>query len=362
VVIGVDARAAVEVPAGRGRVVRELLEALAKLPVDHTYRLYCRTPAELHLDDRFRWEVVDSPDPVWHVRTALAANRACDAFLSTNSYLTAWFLRVPTAIVVYDLIPFRPGTHPQRRAQLIEKATIRPALRRARSLVCISAATRDDLVELFPHAASKARVVLLAASESLRRPRGEDELLEVRRRHGLEGSFVLCTGTLEPRKNLARLIEAFVGLPPELSETHTLALVGPRGWEAEEIHRQIAAESAHVKLLGYVSDDDLAALYQECTLFCYPSLYEGFGLPVLEAMTCGAPVLTSRVSSMPEIAGDAAVYVDPLDVVDMRMRLERLLGSSGERGALAARGRARSSQFSWARTAQEMQACMQAIN
>jgi glycosyltransferase involved in cell wall biosynthesis len=361
VIIGVDARAAAEVPAGRGRVVRELLEALAGLPGEHSYVLYCRRPGDLALDGRFRWETVESPDPLWHLRTALAASRACDVFLSTNSYLTAWFLRVPTAIIVYDLIPFRPGAHAQRRSQLIEKATIRPALRRARSLVCISEATRSDLVELFPYASPKARVVRLAVSDRLRRTRSEAELASVRGRLGLDGSFVLCAGTLEPRKNLVRLIDAFIGLPDELRAPHMLAVVGPKGWEAEEIHRRISEAGASVKLLGYVSDDELAALYQACTLFCYPSLYEGFGLPVLEAMTCGSPVLTSRVSSMPEIAGDAALYVDPLDVADIRAGLVRLLSSEEERRSLAERGRTRAANFAWERTAREMLEALEAL-
>ncbi len=361
-IIGVDARAAAEVPAGRGRVVRELLEAVAKLPGEHAYELFCRRPAqELELDGRFRWQSIDAPDPLWHVRAAVAANRSCHVFLSTNSYLTAWFLRVPCAIVVHDLIAFRHGTHPQRRAALIERATIRPALRRAAALLCVSNATRSDLAELFPRAASKASVTPLAVSERLRRPRSDEEVRAVRARHGLEGAFVLFTGTLEPRKNLVRLVDAFAGLPEELRASHTLALVGPRGWEAEEIQRRIEAAGAQVRLLGYVSDDELAALYQACTLFCYPSLYEGFGLPVLEAMTCGAPVLTSRVSSLPEVGGDGAAYVDPLDVADIRGVLARLLASEGERRALAERGRARAAAFSWERTACEVLGALERI-
>ncbi len=191
--------------------------------------------------------------------------------------------------------------------------------------------------------------------------RDTGELDEVRARHGLPGSFVLCTGTLEPRKNLLRLIDAFVALPDELRAGHELALVGPRGWEAEEIEQRVAAHSAVVRVLGYVSDDDLAALYQSCTAFCYPSLYEGFGLPVLEAMTCGAPVLASDIPSLREVAGDAALYVDPLDTDAIRAGLERLLGSGDERGALAERGRGRAQEFSWDRTARELLAALDVV-
>jgi glycosyltransferase involved in cell wall biosynthesis len=348
------------VPAGRGRVVRELLEAIAKLPHEHRFLLYCRTPADgLALDERFEWRRVGAPDPLWHLLTALRANRECGAFFSTNSYLTAWFTRVPTAIEIYDLIPFQPGAQAQRRAALIERATIRPALRRARSLICISEATRDDLIRHFPIADGKARVAQLAAGERFNASRPPEDLAAVTRRLGLDGPFVLCTGTLEPRKNLRRLIEAFVGLPDDLRGT--LALVGPKGWENEEFEQLTRSHAADVKLLGYVSDDDLAALYQACTVFSYPSLYEGFGLPVLEAMACGAPVLTSRVSSMPEIAGEAARYVNPLDAGDIRAGLTELLESADLRESLSAAGREQAAKFSWERTARETIEALEAL-
>src|SRR5439155_10747587 len=157
------------------------------------------------------------------------------------------------------------------------------------------------LTRRFSGIESKSSVVPLAASETLTTEVPADE---VRRRYGLEQPFVLSTGTLEPRKNLQRLIEAFARLPDELRRKHLLVLVGPRGWEESEIVRQAEAEG--VRLLGHVPDEDLGALYRLCTVFCYPSLYEGFGLPVLEAMQAGAPVVTSNVSSLPEVGGDAA--------------------------------------------------------
>src|SRR4051812_43807911 len=129
--IGIDARAAAEVPAGRGRYVRELLRAL---PRSHDYVLYAREPWQGATD--LEWRTIEAPDPVWHLRAARAASRECEVFYSTNSYLTAWFTRIPTVCTVYDLIPWMPDMNPQRRAALIEKATIRPALRRCAGLVC----------------------------------------------------------------------------------------------------------------------------------------------------------------------------------------------------------------------------------
>lgn len=350
-IVGVDARAAAEVPAGRGRYVRELLRALAALPDDGTrYVLYCREPAELGLDDRFRWRQVALPDPAWHLATAARASRACDVLLSTNSYLTAWFAAVPTALVIFDLIAFLPGAAPQRRAARIERATLAPAVRRAAALLCISEATRRDLVARCPGAAGKAVVTPLAASPALAAPAPVEA---VRAKHDLEREFVLAAGTLEPRKNLVGLMEAWAGVRSEAE----LVLVGPPGWEMAGIVRRAHAD--RVRLLGFVPDAELAALYAACAVFAYPSLYEGFGLPVLEAMSCGAPVVTSDLSSLPEVAGDAAVLVDPRDPAALRDALARLLADPGERARLSAAGRARAATFTWERTARETLAALE---
>jgi glycosyltransferase involved in cell wall biosynthesis len=352
--IGFDARAAAEVKAGRGRVVRELLRAISTLDDDHAFLLYCREPApELELDERFEWRPVPARDPVWHLRAAWAASRRCDVFFSTNSYLTAWFTRIPSVVLVYDLIAFVPGTRPQRRAQLIEHATIRLAVRRARRLLCISYATEHDLVERFPAAAGKSAVVQLAANERFGAELPAEQLDDVRRRYGLDRPFVLSAATLEPRKNLPRLIQAYAGLPDVVREGHRLVLVGPSGWEMEETLRSAGAHAGDVELLGYVPDADLAALYQLCTVFCYPSLYEGFGLPVLEALQSGAPTVASRTPSLVEVAGEAARYVGPLDVDDIRAAIADLLADGDAREELSRRGPKRAASFSWRRAARE---------
>jgi glycosyltransferase involved in cell wall biosynthesis len=350
-IVGIDARAAAEVPAGRGRVVRELLTTLAAIEQPHHFVLYCRGPWDgVGPDPTLRWAPIRLPDPMWHVAAAAWASSQCDVFLSTNSYLTAWMLRVPCAVLVHDLIAFLPSARPQKGPARIERATIRPALRRARRLVCNSRSTEADLVRLFPRAAGRTAVVPFAADPRFHEPGPADRIADVARRHGVEpGRYVMATGTLEPRKNLPRLIRAHGALPPELRGEHPLLIAGPRGWEEQEIVSALAGGEG-VLLAGYVPDDDLAALYAGCTVFCYPSLYEGFGLPVLEAMAAGAPVVTSQVSSLPEVGGDAVVYVDPEDETAIRATLERLLASPAERDDLAERGRRRAAEFSWERT------------
>src|SRR3954454_14057351 len=193
-VVGIDARAAVEEPAGRGRYVRELLRGLAGLDGGR-YVLYARTRWEgATLDARFRWRLIGLPDPLWHLAAAGRASRGVDAFLSTNSYLTSWFTLVPTAPVVFDLVPFVHGAQAQSRAARIERATIRPALRRAAALPCISDATRRDLVERFPIAEPVAVTIPRAADGRFAAATPGDASA----RHGLDRPYVLAVGALEP--------------------------------------------------------------------------------------------------------------------------------------------------------------------
>lgn len=349
--IGIDARAAVEEPAGRGQVVRELVAALGRRDDDDRYLLYLREPWEIALDARFERVPITSPDPLWHLRATRHANRHADVFLATSSYLSAWFARIPSVLVVYDLIAFMPEAHPQRRAALIERATIRPALRRARRLLAISDWTRRDLVARHPHVVPRVRVVPLAAGSAFRSTPAPAAIAAARARHGLEEPFALSVGTIEPRKNIARLVRAWASLPDAVRGGRVLALAGRAGWEMEQILDEVDAHRTAVRLLGYVPEDDLVALYHACDVFCYPSLYEGFGLPVHEALCCGAPVLTSRVSSLPEVAGDAALLVDPTSQDDIARGLRALLTDEPLRARLRAASGAQAARFDWDRTA-----------
>ena len=359
--LGIDARAAAEVPAGRGRVVRELLVALPRLPeaAGVRLRLYAREPwAGAPADPALQWVPVGLPDPLWHLATARRATRECDAFLSTNSYLTAWFTRVPTVVVVHDLVAFIEGASAQSRAARIERATIARAMRRAAGLQCVSDATRTDLVARFPDVAPRAFTVPLAADARFREAGADPAVLA---RHGLQPQrYVLAVGTLEPRKNLPRLIAAWTQVDDVVRRDAVLALVGPRGWD-DDTTLAAARATGSVRLLGHVPEDELPSLYAGCACFAYPSLYEGFGLPVLEAMAAGAPVVTSSVSSLPEVAADAALLVDPRDAPAITSALERVLADPALADDLRARGRARAATFSWERFAAATLAHLRAV-
>jgi alpha-1,3-rhamnosyl/mannosyltransferase len=167
------------------------------------------------------------------------------------------------------------------------------------------------------------------------------------------GEYLLFAGAIEPRKNLARLLEAFAALQRRRQDVPPLILVGPPGWRNQEIRDRIITAEPHVRYLGYLSQEDMAALMAGCAAFVMPSLYEGFGLPVLEAMASGVPVVTSRGGALEEVAEGAAILVDPQDTEEIAAGIERVLDDTVLRETLVQKGLARAAQFSWERTARE---------
>jgi alpha-1,3-rhamnosyl/mannosyltransferase len=322
-----------------------LLRALAAREDPHTYHCYART-AWGELDERFTWRLVGLDDPWWHLRVAALARHECDVFLSANSFLTVCFLRIPAVPIVYDLVTFDPAMSPNRRSLAVERLTLGRAVARAAAIVSISQSTERALIERFPRAAGKVTVAPLGTSPALGAPLSSQELAALP-----DSGFVLAVGTLEPRKNLPRLAEAYMQLPGPVRERHPLVVVGKLGWQTGPTRDALAGLGERCIQLGYVSDGALGELYRRCALFCYPSLGEGFGLPVLEAMAAGAPVLTSNVSSLPEVGGDAVAYCDPWSVESIARALHELLDDPGRRAQLSDAGRARAATFTWSATA-----------
>ncbi len=348
--IAIDARVAAEVPAGRGRYVRELLRNMVPLLGEHRLDLYARRRwEELPESGQVRWRLLGGRDLGWAWKAGRAMRGRCDVALATSSYLLCVAAPAPVHSMVWDLAPFHRELH-STRGSVFERVTLPLAARRCASLIAISAATRDELLARHPGVAARTVVAHPAAGRQFTAAQQSGDELALRRQ-GVTRPYVLATGTLEPRKNLPRLIEAFTSLPEHVRAARQLVLAGAPGWETDETFAHVARHASMVKTLGYVPEEDLPALYRSADVFCYPSLYEGFGIPVLEAMQCGTAVLTSGRSSMPEVAGDAARYVEPEDSGDIARALSELLADPALRQQLAERGLERARQFTWQKTA-----------
>lgn len=252
-------------------------------------------------------------------------------------------------VTIHDLSIFRyPQWHPQARVNRSRQA-IPPSVLRADLVITDSLATRLEVMEEFGLPPNKVLAIPLGVDEQFH-PRTQEELLPVLERLGLQqNTYTLFVSTIEPRKNLSRLLAAYRALPHPLRTHFPLVLVGDKGWQSDDIHTEIkqAKDEGWLIYLGYVEQQYLPILYAGCRLFAYPSIYEGFGLPIAEAMASGVPVLTSNRSSMPEVAGGAAMLVNPDDVDSIRSGLQQALEDEQWRSVAVAKGVQRAAELSW---------------
>lgn len=259
----------------------------------------------------------------------------------------------PAVTMIHDLaFRARPDEVPWQQ-RLYLGSLMPPAVRQSAALLCPSEATRRDLLDMFGTPGLEQRVavvpegpgILPAAADPGSVPGEPGAGASVPLPDGVEPPFLLFVGTIEPRKNLSRLLRALQRLRTR-REVPPLVVAGRIGWAYGSTLDELRADPG-VRLLGHVDDATLAALYRSARLLCFPSVYEGFGLPLLEAMVAGLPALVGTLGSLPELAGDAALQVDPTDVDAIAAGLERLLDDDGLRSLLAERGRARATQFTW---------------
>jgi glycosyltransferase involved in cell wall biosynthesis len=372
--IGIDAsRIAVAARTGTEHYTYELIAALAQQDRQTCYTLYCNQPPRAlpPLGPNFALRRIPLPRLWTHARlSAEVALHPPDVLFVPAHVLP---LGAPlqrhmhSVVTIHDLgyLHF-PEAHTRAQRLQLRLSTLWSA-RAASHLIAISAATRDDLVRFTGIPATKVSVVHHGLSPRFRPVSDHERLAAVRARYGIGESYIFYVGTLQPRKNLARLIEAFahaLGMAetssPSAIGNPQLVIAGKRGWLSAAIERR-AAElglAQRVRFVGYVADDDLPALLSGALAFAFPSLYEGFGMPVLEAMACGAPVLTSTTSALPEVAGDAALLVPPGDTAAIAAGLARLFSDDELRMMLRERGFRHAAQFTWERCAAQTRAVL----
>ena len=361
--IGIDAsRATVARRTGTESYSLNLIRGLLDCGSAHDFILYFRDAPRPGLFSGGTHRVIPFPRLWTHVRLSLellAAPRPDALFVP--AHVLPLVHPLPAVVTVHDLgYRYFPETHPLSQRLYLDWAT-RFSARSAARVIADSLATKNDLVRFYPVPPAKIVVVYPGRDESLRRV----DPAAVRAKYDLPGGYLLHLGTLQPRKNLMRLIEAFdvvaAQSPAHRASNLQLLLVGKPGWLSAPIRASARQRSERIRLLDYVPDEDLAGLYSGAAAFVFPSLYEGFGFPVLEAMACGAPVICSNTSSLPEIAGDAALLVDPSNTTALAAAITRLLSDPELRAALVAKGYERVKNFSWAKAARETLEVLEAV-
>ncbi len=370
--VAFDATAIPDNRAGAGTYIVSLVNALSQVDRDNEYAVFVKPEhtAEFEaLGPNFRLvSAAVSSTPrrlLWEQMTLPAAVRRLKADVLHSPHYTMPLLpgRGYRQVVSFHDMTYllMPELHPRFHRRFFPPM-MRLSVRRADRILVISDSTRRDLERLLPLAAGKITTTPLAAGPVFR-PVPPAEVSDACTRYGLTpGRFLLYVGVLEPRKNVPMLLQAFAQIAGQFPEV-PLVIVGKKGWMYDAIFAELTARglAGRVVFTGYVPEADLPRLYGGARAFVYPSLYEGFGLPVLEAMQCGTPVVTTDISSMPEVVGDAALMVKPEDVNGLAEALVRVLSDDALAADLTQGGLARAAQFSWERCARETRAVYEAV-
>lgn len=348
--IGVDGLSFRNPISGIGRVILETCKSFSK----KGHEFFCFTPNESRDHVNLRPFVGDNlglmPKIYGHLWSQIAVpyyakNCDVDVFWGAGHRLPFFLSKtIPTVLTIHDLVWINQPETMHSLGPLLAKIYMPYSVARADRIMAISNATKLDLLRRFPMARDKLSVVNLGCTNF------ELDLdAEAPEKFAIQDNYILFVGTLEPRKNLIRLIDAYSKLSEALRSRHTLVLVGQRGWGNLELTKLLKERglTGNIRLLGYVPDEVLASLYRHAIFLAMPSLSEGFGLPIIEAMSAGIPVLTSNCSAMPEIAGDAGLLVDPLSVDSIRSGLERLLVDSNLRIFLSSNAKKNAFKYSW---------------
>jgi glycosyltransferase involved in cell wall biosynthesis len=368
--VGIDISRTIEERTGVGWYTSHLVRGIARVDRVNQYHLYpcfwyCipggfrkaeypRQP-NVHLADR--WLTLGAARQKWGDpelgRVSTLGNvdvLHCTAYTAPSVY------EVGLVVTIHDMsFLTHPQFHEQGNIEFCTRECHRAA-RRAAKIIAPSEATKRDVMRYLHVEEDRIQVVYEAAGEEFSPVQDREAIRDVLAAHAIHHNYILFVGTVEPRKNLKRLLEAFLHVVRSRPDRGELLVVaGGRGWRNTDIYGFVEESGLtnRVRFLGYVSDFDLRVLYSAATMFAYPSLYEGFGLPVIEAMACGCPVVTSRVSSLPEVAGDAGLLVEPADVGSIAGAVEAVLADRELRHKLRAAGLDRAAQFSWDKAAMQ---------
>lgn len=368
--IGIDVTAAITQGGGIGRYTRELIQALVYVDPDNEYHFFsAKRPKSLPVKKLVpsASNVHYHPAPIgerwlyriWYrLRLGLPVQwmtGRLDLFHSPDFVLPPVSSGIPTLLTVHDLsfIHF-PETFPVALVEYLNDV-VPWSIGRATHILADSQSTKQDLMNIWQVPAGKITVLYSGVNEIFQPVNDEAKLTAVRRKYSLENfPYLLSVGTVQPRKNYQMLIRAFA--PIAQSQPHHLVIAGGKGWLEEEMLAEVKRQNLNdrVHFIGFVDDADLPALYSSATLYAMPSLYEGFGLPLLEAMACGVPIITTNTSSLPEVVGNTAVQLPPTDESAWTQAIAELLTNPSRRAHMTAEGFRRVRQFTWQKSALQL--------
>lgn len=351
------------VAGGIGTYTHNLINNFNRIDTTNKYYLihYAQTNIDIYENNKEilieRFSLPRGAGYIWRfIQTPLKLKFTKELDLVHDPYeIGALSFKMPfkKVITIHDLTPTL-FPHTFRSIMVVLHKLLFPrTLKTADKIIADSKNTKKDLINYFNVPEEKIRVILLAADEKFK-PLNKEGIKEVKQNYNLNFSFILYVGTLEPRKNIPSLIKAFYKLKRK-NINYKLVITGKKGRKYKEIFETIDKLNLQKDVIftGYVSDEDLPALYKAADLFVYPSLYEGFGLPPLEAMACGTPVITSNTSSLPEVVGDAGIMVNPYDVDGLADAMYEVLTNDELREDMIKKGLERAKMFSWEKCAKE---------
>lgn len=368
--IAIDAHAVGAKLGGNESYAVNLIEALAQIDSANHYTIYITTD---EARERFhgRWpnfkvRATLPHTPLIRIPLTLSAELRKNPVDVLHVQFTAPpFCPCPVVVSIHDLsFEHLPETF-KRRSRTQLRLTVRHSARRAARIISLSEHGRRDIIETYGITPERVSAIPLAAPSDFGPVQDYRELQRVRQTYGINGDYILSVGSIQPRKNLARLVQAYASLRGNKSvdKLPKLVLVGKCGWLYDETLRALKETGVAdtVVLTGYVPQEDLPALYSGALCFIYPSYFEGFGLPPLEAMKCGAPVIVGNKTSLPEVVGDAALTVDPFDVEAIASAMKSVIDNPALREELSIKGQTRAQAFDWRETARKTLAIYQEV-
>ena len=363
--IGIDVSPAINQKAGIARYTYQLVSSLLELDKSNNYLLYAFSSKSKQ--DVFKSERAQFRPHKWQPQLLKTyflllrlLNLSADSFTKEADIVhsTDFVLPVskskPSIITIHDLAFRHFPTFYTWKNRTYMNSMAKFSAKRADKIIAVSQATKNDIIH-FLNVDEKKIIIIPEGVDELFKPSSEQKIKTVKKEYGLPDEYIVTLGTLQPRKNLEALIDAFARLRKDKAIPHKLVVVGEEGWNNErlltKLDRLDIAED--IVITGFIEDNQLPSLYSGATALVYPSLYEGFGLPVLEAMACGVPVACSNTSSLPEVAGEAALLFDPTDVDQIYSSMQELLSDDRLRNNLSEAGIKRARHFTWEKTAKQ---------